>query len=67
MNKFDRQGAILRLVEERTLATQAEVADAMLEAGYDAVQTTVTRDIALLGLVKGCVECGHLVFALPGT
>jgi hypothetical protein len=28
-SKFDRQGAILRLVQERPLSTQAEVADAL--------------------------------------
>ena len=52
MNKFDRQGAILRLVQDKELATQEELADALRHAGYDAVQTTVSRDIAQLGLVK---------------
>jgi transcriptional regulator of arginine metabolism len=48
----ERQGAILELVRERALSTQAEVAAALREAGYDVVQTTVSRDIAELGLVK---------------
>ena len=65
MNKFERQGAILRLVQERPLATQAEVADALREAGIDTVQTTVSRDIAQLGLVKVRNEAGRLVYALP--
>ena len=52
MTKFDRQGAILRLVEDRKLATQAEVAEALRDHGFEAVQTTVSRDIAQLGLVK---------------
>ena len=34
------------------LSTQSELADALREAGYDVVQTTVSRDIAELGLVK---------------
>ncbi len=67
MNKFDRQGAILRLVQERPLATQAEVAEALRAAGYEAVQTTVSRDIAQLGLVKVRGEDGRLVYALPGA
>ena len=67
MNKFERQGTILRLVQERPLATQAEVADALREAGIEAVQTTVSRDIAQLGLVKVRAADGRLVYALPGA
>ena len=67
MNKFERQGAILRLVQERPLATQAEVAEALREAGIEAVQTTVSRDIAQLGLVKVRSADGRLVYALPGA
>ncbi|MDX6512754.1 MAG: transcriptional regulator of arginine metabolism [Gaiellaceae bacterium] len=67
MNKFDRQGAILRLVGERPLATQTEVAEALREHGFDAVQTTVSRDIAQLGLVKVRDADGRLVYALPGA
>ena len=67
MTKFERQGAILRLVSERKLATQSELAAALRAAGYDAVQTTVSRDIAQLGLVKVRDEEGRLVYALPGA
>lgn len=65
MRKFDRQGAIMRLVQERRLATQSEVAEALRDEGYDVVQTTVSRDIAQLGLVKVRDEEGRLVYALP--
>ena len=67
MTRFDRQGAMLRLVQERPLSTQAELAAALREAGYDAVQTTVSRDIAQLGLVKVRGPEGRLVYALPGA
>ena len=67
MSKFDRQGAILRLVRERALATQSEVAAALREQGFDAVQTTVSRDISELGLVKVRNPEGRLVYALPGA
>lgn len=67
MTKFERQGAILRLIQERPLTTQAEVADALRDAGHDAVQTTVSRDIAQLGLVKVRGADGRLVYALPGA
>jgi transcriptional regulator of arginine metabolism len=65
MSKFDRQGAIMRLVQERRLATQSELADALRDAGFEVVQTTVSRDIAQLGLVKVRDEEGRLVYALP--
>ncbi len=67
MSKFDRQGAILRLVQDRPLATQAEVAEALRDTGFDAVQTTVSRDIAQLGLTKVRNAEGRLVYALPGA
>jgi transcriptional regulator of arginine metabolism len=65
--KFERQGAILRLVQERPLHTQAEVADALRAHGIDAVQATVSRDIAQLGLTKVRNGEGRLVYALPGA
>jgi transcriptional regulator of arginine metabolism len=65
--KFERQGAILRLVRERPLHTQAEVAEALRASGIDAVQATVSRDIAQLGLTKVRNGEGRLVYALPGA
>jgi transcriptional regulator of arginine metabolism len=64
-SKFERQGAILRLVQERELATQEEVAEALRSAGYQAVQATVSRDITQLGLVKVRGSRGRRVYALP--
>lgn len=65
--KFERQGTILRLVQQHPLSTQAEVADALRANGIDTVQATVSRDIAQLGLVKVRGESGRLVYALPGA
>jgi transcriptional regulator of arginine metabolism len=65
--KFERQGAILRIVQQQALSTQAEVADALRAAGIEAVQATVSRDIAQLGLVKVRNADGRLVYALPGA
>jgi transcriptional regulator of arginine metabolism len=65
--KFERQGAILRLVQETPLATQSEVAAALRGRGFDAVQATVSRDIAQLGLVKVRNGHGRLVYAVPGA
>ncbi|HZQ16507.1 MAG TPA: arginine repressor [Gaiellaceae bacterium] len=65
--KFERQGMILRLVQQHPLSTQAEVAQALREQGIDAVQATVSRDLTQLGLVKVRNQDGRLVYALPGS
>jgi len=65
--KVERQKKILRLIEEKHLSTQAELAEALHGEGVDTVQTTVSRDIAQLGLVKVRNGDGKLVYALPGA
>ncbi len=67
MNRHQRQQAILELVSEQALSTQAEVAAALSDAGFDVVQTTVSRDLAELGLVKVRAPSGRLVYAPPGA
>jgi transcriptional regulator of arginine metabolism len=67
MNRRERQGVILELVRERALSTQAEVASALKESGFDVVQTTVSRDIADLGLVKVRAPSGRLIYAPQGS
>jgi transcriptional regulator of arginine metabolism len=66
-HRRERQGAILRLIRERQISTQAELADALREAGYEAVQTTVSRDVSELGLVKVRAPNGRLVYAPAGA
>ena len=65
--KVERQQRILRLVEQQHVSTQSELADALRGEGIDTVQTTVSRDIAQLGLVKVRNGSGRLVYALPGA
>jgi transcriptional regulator of arginine metabolism len=65
--KLERQTAMLRLVEERHLSTQAELADALRGEGIDTVQATVSRDVARLGLVKVRNGHGRLIYARPGA
>jgi transcriptional regulator of arginine metabolism len=65
--KFERQGTIMRLVQQQPLSTQAEVAEALRDQGIEAVQATVSRDISQLGLVKVRNAEGRLVYAMPGA
>jgi transcriptional regulator of arginine metabolism len=65
--KVERQKKILALIGEKHVSTQAELAEALHGEGVDTVQTTVSRDIAQLGLVKVRNGDGKLVYALPGA
>jgi len=65
MNRHQRHAAILRILRERSIATQTELAEALRDSGHEVVQTTVSRDIHELGLVKVRDESGRLVYAPP--
>jgi transcriptional regulator of arginine metabolism len=65
MNRNERHAAILRLVHEQPLSTQTELADALRREGHEVVQTTVSRDIHELGLIKVRHASGRLVYAFP--
>lgn len=57
--KHKRQQALLRLVAQQRLATQADLVRALKTAGFDATQATVSRDIVELGLVKVARDGAH--------
>ena len=65
MNRRQRHTAILRLLQDNAIATQAELVQALRDAGHDVVQTTVSRDIHELGLIKVRGKDGRLVYAPP--
>jgi transcriptional regulator of arginine metabolism len=67
LNRRERHAAILRLIAEHPVSTQTELAQALHDAGHDVVQTTVSRDVHELGLVKVRDASGRLVYAEPGT
>ena len=67
MNRTQRQQAILRIVRDGAVSTQAELVQALCDEGFDVVQTTVSRDVAELGLVKVRAPSGRLVYAAPGA
>jgi len=67
MSRRERQARIIEIVRDGAISTQAELAAALRSDGYDVVQTTVSRDIAELGLVKVRAPSGRLVYAAPGS
>ena len=51
--KSDRQNEILRIIEEQIICTQDDLQNALNRLGFKATQSTVSRDIKQLKLVKG--------------
>jgi predicted DNA-binding transcriptional regulator YafY len=52
MNKSYRQAQILKLIRERAISTQEQLAQELASAGVRATQVTLSRDIRELGLAK---------------
>jgi transcriptional regulator of arginine metabolism len=65
VNRHERHAAILRLVHERPISTQSELVEALRSEGHEVVQTTVSRDIHELSLIKVRHASGRLVYAMP--
>lgn len=43
---------VLEIVSSRSIATQEELVEALAEAGFEVTQSSVSRDVAEVGLVK---------------
>jgi transcriptional regulator of arginine metabolism len=65
MNRAERHAAIQRLIRDQPISTQTELVEALRRQGHDVVQTTVSRDVHELGLVKLRHASGRLVYAFP--
>ncbi len=63
--KKTRQAAILKLIAEKAISTQDDLSAALCEAGFDAAQATLSRDIKELKLVKTPDEHGRYRYSLP--
>ena len=57
--KSKRQEKILELIKERICLTQEDLQNGLEEAGFNVTQSTVSRDIRELKLVKGRDENGN--------
>ncbi len=64
--KNKRQAAILELLNSRDIRTQHELAEALRSMGYMVTQSTVSRDIREMRLVKVASSGGGYKYAPPG-
>ena len=65
--KNARQQKILELVEKYDIDTQETLINRLSEAGYNVTQTTVSRDIRHLNLVKGVTSKGTYKYVVPSV
>ena len=65
--KNSRQQKILELIDAYDIDTQEMMIDKLREAGINATQTTISRDIRDLKLVKGLGANGTYKYILPGV
>ncbi len=63
--KSIRQKKILNLIENQIVSTQKDLADALIESGFEVTQATVSRDIKELNLIKISVGDNLYRYAAP--
>ena len=63
--KNDRQRKILEIIEKYDVDTQETLIKKLGEAGFVVTQTTVSRDIKQLKLVKGTTGMGTYKYVTP--
>ena len=56
--KSERHRKILEIINKNDIETQEELAAALIDAGFNVTQATVSRDIKMLNLTKMVVN-GH--------
>lgn len=65
--KNARQQKILEIIDTYDIDTQELMIEKLREAGINATQTTISRDIRELKLVKGMTGKGEYKYVLPGV
>ena len=63
--KNARQRKILEIIEEFEIGTQESLIEKLREFGFEATQTTISRDIRQLHLVKGPTGMGTYKYVAP--
>lgn len=62
-----RQQKILELIQEYDIDTQDTLIKKLSESGFAVTQTTISRDIRQLNLVKGITPRGTYKYIVPGV
>jgi transcriptional regulator of arginine metabolism len=62
--KSKRQNTILKIITDKDIETQNQLIEALLEAGVDSTQATVSRDIKELHLIKELTPQGKYHYVI---
>jgi len=62
--KLRRQNKIIEIITNNVVETQEELADLLMEAGYNVTQATISRDIRELRLLKVASSDGRQRYAV---
>ncbi len=65
--KGNRQEKILEIIEKYNIGTQEELISRLAECGFSVTQTTISRDIRQLKLVKGLSQDGSYKYIVPSA
>lgn len=62
MIKKDRHSAIISIIKNNEVSTQEELTAHLVQLGYDVSQSTVSRDINELNLIKADSDSGKSIY-----
>ena len=65
-SKKQRHNTIVRIISERSVETQGQLTNYLIDEGFDVTQATVSRDIKELRLIKIADRGDRYRYALPG-
>ena len=66
MTKNDRQLKIMELINGFNISTQTELTNKLIEAGFDATQATVSRDLQEMRVIKTMLPDGTYKYSVAG-
>jgi transcriptional regulator of arginine metabolism len=65
LSRTQRQHRIVQILEKSAVSSQQQLVDLLAEAGVEATQATVSRDLEEIGAVKVRAAGGESVYAVP--
>jgi transcriptional regulator of arginine metabolism len=64
-SKTQRQHRMIQILEQNAVASQSQLVQLLADAGLDATQATVSRDLEEIGAVKVRAAGGESIYAVP--
>lgn len=65
LSKTQRQHRVIQIIEQHPVTSQGQLVQLLGEAGVEATQATVSRDLEEIGAVKVRAAGGESVYAVP--